>query len=237
MNRYKRLSILTMSIYFMISTHTLAGTISGTVTYEGEIPEFPALKIDADPICLTHHTGPVFPQVLLLGENKTLANVFIHVVSGLPQREYPSPQDSVVLDQKGCIYEPHVLGVMVGQLLKVLNPDGTLHNVHVFAKKNQESNLAMPKFRTEITLTFDQPEWMFSIKCDVHPWMGGWISVMSHPFFSVTKADGAYAITDLPAGEYEIEAWHEKLGTKKVSVVLNEDETKDTNFIFSRPSE
>ncbi len=215
----------------------LAATITGTVTYEGKVPEFREIKIDADPVCVTHHDGPIFPETLVLGEDNTMAHVFIHVVSGLSNKVYPVPTEPAVLDQKGCVYKPHVLGVRVGQPVKILNPDGTLHNVHALPKKNKEFNLAMPKFRKKITRTFDTPEFMFPIKCDVHPWMGAWISVMSHPYFNVTQKDGLYSLDNLPAGKYEMEAWHEKLGSQKVSVVLAEGQTKEINFTFSKPSQ
>jgi len=133
------------------------------------------------------------------------------------------------------MYNPHVFGIMVGQPLKILNPDGTLHNIHVLSKINPEFNLAMPKFRKEMTKTFKKEEFMFTIKCDVHPWMGGWASVMSHPYFAVTADDGQFSIAGLPAGTYEVEAWHEKLGTRSASVTITDDETKELNFTFSRP--
>lgn len=214
---------------------TLAATITGTVKYEGNAPKFREIKMDADPVCLTQHNNPVYPQTLVLGEGNTMGNVFVHVVSGVPNKAYSPPSKPAVLDQKGCMYAPHVLGLMVGQPLKVLNSDGTLHNVHGLPKVNEEFNLAMPKFRKEITRTLDKPEFMFPLKCDVHPWMGAWVAVMEHPFFSVTKDDGIYTIGNLPAGKYEIDVWHEKLGIQKTSVILDEDETKEVNITFSKP--
>jgi len=214
---------------------TFAATITGKVQYKGDTPKLSEIKMDADPLCLTKHNSPVYPQTLVLGEGNTMGNVFVHVVGGLPKKEYTPPSEPVVLNQKGCMYEPHVLGVMVGQPLKILNPDGTLHNVHGLSKINDEFNIAMPKFREEITRTFDKSEFMFPMKCDVHPWMGAWVAVMGHPYFSVTKDDGVFVIKDLPAGEYQIEAWHEKLGIQKASVVLAEGETKEINFSFSKP--
>ena len=219
---------------FCVSS-VFAATLTGVVKYEGEAPKFKEIKMDADPVFLTHHNNPVYPQILLLGEDNAMGNVFVHIVSGLSGGKFPPPDQPVVLNQKGCMYDPHVLGVRVGQALKVLNPDGTLHNVHGLPKENEEFNIAMPKFRKEITRTFDKPEFMFPMKCDVHPWMGAWVSVMDHPFFSVTKEDGKFRIEDLPAGEYEIEAWHEKLGTKKATIVVAEGDTKEVNFSFSKP--
>ena len=225
----------TVVVYLIYVSSVFAATITGAVKYEGKPPQFEEIKMDADPVCLTHHNSPVYPQTLVLGEGNTMGYVFVHVVSGLPKKEYLPPSEPAVLDQKGCTYEPRVLGVMVGQPLKVLNPDGTLHNVHGIPKANEEFNIAMPKFRKEITRTFDNPEFMFPIRCDVHPWMGAWVSVMGHPFFSVTKQDGLFRIENLPAGEYEIEAWHEELGAKKVSVVLVEGDVKEISFSFSKP--
>jgi hypothetical protein len=104
------------------------------------------------------------------------------------------------------------------------------------AKINPEFNLAMPKFRTETTKIFDKAEFMFAMKCDVHPWMGAWVSIMDNPFFSTTKADGKFTIANLPAGNYEVEAWHEKLGTKTVKITVTADETKEENFVFAKPA-
>jgi len=210
-------------------------TVTGVIRFEGSIPNFREIKMDADPICLTHHTNPVLPQTLVLGEGSTMGNVFVRIVSGLPKKQYSPPSQEVVLNQKGCMYDPHVLGVMAGQSVRILNPDGTLHNIHALSKINPEFNMAMPKFRKELTKTFEKEEFMFPIKCDVHPWMGAWITVMAHPFFQVTKEDGRFSIDNLPSGSYEIEIWHEKLGTKKESLTLIAGEKKEINFSFSRP--
>ena len=214
-----------------------AASVRGVVKYDGAVPKFKEIKMDADPLCQVQHSEAVFPQTLVLGEGSTMANVFVRIKSGLPARQYPAPAEPVVLNQKGCFYEPHVLGVMVGQPLKILNPDGTLHNVHAMSKVNPEFNLAMPKFRTETTKTFDKEEFMFAFKCDVHPWMLAWVAVMPHPFFAVTPPNGTFTIDNLPAGTYEIEAWHEKLGTQTASVTVAEGDSKEVNFTFSRPSQ
>jgi plastocyanin len=228
------LSVITAIVF--VSSSSFAATIKGVVKYDGEAPKFKEIKMDADPICLTHHDAPVLPQTLVLGEGNTMGNVYVHVTSGLSQKDYPAPADPVVVDQKGCMYTPHVIGVMKGQTVKILNPDGTLHNVHAMSKVNPEFNQAMPKFRTEITKVFDKEEDMFPMKCDVHPWMGAWITVTGNPFFKVTESNGQFTIDNLPAGTYEMQAWHEKLGVQKQTVTVADGETKEINFTFTKPT-
>lgn len=226
--------IVTVSIFALSAASVQAATLSGTVTFAGSAPSFKAIKMDADPICLTKHTEPVYPESLVLGDGNTMGNVFVQIKSGLAKQAYPAPAEPVVLDQKGCQYTPHVAGVMVGQTLKILNPDGTLHNVHALSKVNPEFNLAMPKFRTETTKIFEKAEPVFAFKCDVHPWMTAWVTVLDHPFFAVTGKDGKFSIANLPAGTYEVEAWHEKLGTQKQTVTVG-DADAQASFTFIQP--
>ncbi len=236
---YSKLVSLVVGLVFsagLCSSALAAGSITGTVKFDGKAPNFKAINMDADPICSAAYKDAVYPQTLVLGDDNTMGNVFVYVKSGLTKNDYPAPAETVVIDQKGCNYDPHVVGVMVGQKVKFLNPDGTLHNVHIMSKVNDEMNLAMPKFRTELEKTFEKAEFMFPVKCDVHPWMTSWMAVMSNPFFTVTKADGKFEIKNLPAGTYEIEAWHEKLGTKTATVTVTEGGTATTDFSFSAPT-
>ncbi|MCA9402607.1 MAG: hypothetical protein KC897_02390 [Candidatus Omnitrophica bacterium] len=229
-------SILLTAIFVIsVVTCAQAATIKGKAIYEGKVPKLRPIKMDADPICLTKHADAVSPDFLVLGEGNTLANVFVRVISGVPKKDYPAPAEAAVLDQEGCLYHPHVMGVMVNQPIDILNPDGTLHNVHAVAEVNDEFNIAMPKFRKKITRTFDKPEVMVKMKCDVHPWMNGFIAVMEHPYFDVSETTGEFSIENLPAGMYEVEAWHEKLGTQKVKVSLTEGGTEELTFKFSKP--
>ena len=211
-----------------------AGSVTGTVKFDGQAPNFKEIKMDADPICMAAHKDPVFPQTLLLGEGKTMGNVFVYVKNA-PAGDFKASVDPVIIDQKGCNYSPHIVGVMVGQPVKILNPDGTLHNIHAMPKVNAEFNMAMPKFRTEVTKSFDKAEFMFSIKCDVHPWMGAWVSVMPNPFFAITAANGKFEIKDLPDGTYTVEAWHEKLGTQTGTATIVGG-AGNIDFTFAAPT-
>lgn len=224
------------SLIFILPSKAFAGEISGTVTFDGEIPKMKELQMDADPECAKKHPAPPVSDALVLGDNRTMANVFVRVKSGASEKQYPTPTEPVVIKQQGCIYNPHVVGVMVGQPVKFMNNDGVLHNVHALPEKNKPFNLGMPATMTEAQKEFTKEEWMFPIKCDVHPWMKAYAAVLPHPFFDVTETDGKFTIKGLDPGTYEIELWHEKLGTKTEKVTVGQSETKTIDFTFSRPS-
>ena len=211
-----------------------SASLTGTVVYEGRVPNLPALKMDADPGCAKKHSEPVRAETLVLGEGNALANAFVWAKSGVAQGAWPVPSEPVVLDQRGCQYKPHVSGLMVGQPLKILNSDQLLHNIHSLPKINSSFNRAMPASVTEAEFSFSKEEVLFKVKCDVHPWMNAWIGVVSHPFFAVTGTDGKFTISGLPAGTYEIEAWHEKMDARTASITLADGEAGSVDFSFSR---
>jgi plastocyanin len=143
------------------------------------------------------------------------------------------PSTAVVLDQKGCRYVPHVLGVQVGQPVEVLNSDPTLHNVHAVPMSNSEFNTGQPLQGMKRAHTFTAREVMVPFKCDVHPWMHAYIGVLDHPFFAVSGADGSFQLTGLPPGTYTIEAWHETLGARTQTVTIGAKETGNVAFSFN----
>jgi plastocyanin len=211
-------------------------SVTGTVTFSGTAPTLPALSMSAEPECADKHSGPVQAEMLVLGSGNTMANVIVWVSDGLPAgANWAVPTTPVVLDQRGCIYVPHAMGIMVGQSYRILNSDGILHNIHTLPVVNNAFNRAMPATLTEVTTTFDMPEAVFQVKCDVHPWMSAYIGVFSHPFFSTTSTDGTFTIEGLDPGTYEISAWHERLGTQTASVTVGDGETVSQDFTFAVP--
>jgi plastocyanin len=214
-----------------------ASTVTGTITFTGKPPVLRPLAMDADPVCAKKHAKPVLAEMLVLGGGNTMGNVIVYVSKGLPAgKTWPAPQTPVVLDQKGCLYVPHAMGIMVGQPYRILNSDGILHNVHTLPKVNASFNRAMPATLKEATTTFAKPEPIFQIKCDVHPWMSAYIGVFTHPFFSVSSTDGKFTISGLDAGTYEITAWHERLGTQTASITVTGSDTKTQDFKFAVPA-
>ena len=214
-----------------------ASSITGTVTFDGKVPALKPLAMSADPACAKLHTKPVPAEMLVLGPNNTMANILVWVSKGLPAgKTWPAPKTPVTLDQKGCVYVPHVMGIMVGQAYRILNSDGVLHNVHALPKINRGFNRPMPATVKESTATFDKAEAVFQIKCDVHPWMSAYVGVFTHPFFAATGTDGKFSLSGLDPGTYEITAWHERLGTQTATVTVGANESKAQNFKFTVPA-
>lgn len=198
-----------------------AATLSGSVQFEGTAPESKVVDMGADPTCKSAHSGPVYMEDVLVNENGTLKNVFVYVKEGLEGQTFEKPKEKVVLDQLGCRYTPRVFGLQVGQKLEILNTDPTLHNVHGMPKNSKEFNLGMPIKGMKLKRTFDTPEVMVKFKCDVHPWMRAYAGVLPHPFYAVTGDDGSFEIKDLPDGDYVVEVWHEKYGTKSQEISIS----------------
>tara|TARA_B100000686_G_scaffold113346_1_gene121011 strand:- start:81 stop:686 length:606 start_codon:yes stop_codon:yes gene_type:complete len=195
------------------------------------------LRMDADPVCVANSDIQPRKEWLVLDENNGVKNVLVYVKeskSGSLLKNYDTPKEAAVIDQKGCVYVPHVLGVMVGQQLDILNSDGTLHNIHALPKVNKEFNKAMPRSKKQMSVKFDKVEAPFKIKCDVHPWMGAFLGVFDHPYFAVTDDSGSYTISGLAPGKYVLEAWHEKLGLQTVDLSVDESGATQ-NFTFTKP--
>jgi hypothetical protein len=195
------------------------GVIRGTITFDGKAPPPRPLRMDSDPKCVA---GPdSFSEVLVVGPDSGLQNVFVYVKDGLGSRTYAVPTTPVLLDQVGCQYVPHVFGVQVGQIIKVSNSDAPMHNVHAVPKVNPEFNFSQPAKVPPVDRVFKVPEIGIPLKCDVHGWMGAYANVVPHPFFAVTKNDGTFEIKGLPPGTYTVELWHETLGTQTQSVTVD----------------
>jgi plastocyanin len=202
-------------------------TISGTVKFDGTAPKASKIDMSQDPGCKGANEAE---NVVVSGGD--LANVFVYVKEGLGSRTFDMPKDPVVLDQQGCRYHPHVLGVMAGQTVQIKNDDPTTHNIHPTPKDNREWNESQPPSSPAIEKNFAREEIMLPVKCNQHPWMKMYINVVKSPFFAVTSKDGKYEIKGLPPGDYTIAFVQEKLGEQdqKVTVAPKETKTVDQSF-------
>ena len=199
------------------------GTISGTVNLKGNAPAPKKLDVGKDKeVCAK---TPKMDQSIVAKDGK-LANAVVMIKDIAKGKK--ADTKAVTLDQNGCEYHPHVLAFVAGTPVDILNPDGVLHNVHSYSKVNKAFNLAQPKFKKKLEVKVEKPE-AFEVKCDVHGWMSGWLVATENPYFAVTDESGNFKLTDVPAGTYTVEVWHEKLGktTQKVTVKGKADAKAD----------
>jgi plastocyanin len=205
------------------------GTITGTVRLAGPAPAMRTLQMTSE--CRAEHQGAV-PSGDVLVRDGLVENAFVWIKDGLGDRGFELPTAAVTIDQQGCLYHPRVTGVQVGQPIVFQNSDSVLHNVHGTPVVASAWNFTMSMKGSQRTLKLDKPEVMVSVRCDVHPWMQGWIGVVDHPYFSVTGADGRFTLRDVPPGEYTVAVWHERFGTREAKVSLAAKGTQDVPFGF-----
>ncbi len=213
-----------------------AGGVTGMIKFSGERPARVTLQTRADPKCQAMHKDePLLSDNEIVGENGELANVFVYVTNP-PEGEYGPASEPFVLDQKGCRYEPHVFGVVAGTEVEAHNNDDTLHNVRSFARINAPFNLGQPAGSAprKSKKPYTKAENAIKIKCDVHPWMLSHMFVMDHPYFGVSGTDGKYTIAGLPAGEYDVTAWHEVYGEQDGKLTVAADGTGTVDFTFEK---
>jgi len=211
----------------------IAATLSGKVLLEGVAPEQKLISMKADPYCTTMHMEEVKRELVVANEDGSLRNVFVYIKEGLEGKRFAPPSEPVVLTQLGCIYVPHVQGIMTGQAFEILNDDDTLHNVRAVPENNPMFNLGQPRRGAWVKRMFETPEVMIHIKCDVHQWMSAYLGVLDHPYFDVTGDGGTFELGGLPPGDYVIEAWHETYGTSTQSVSVGQSESKEVLFSFT----
>ena len=209
-------------------------SIDGVVTFKGTVPKPKRVKLM--PGCASKPGAKVSISPIKTNKSNRLAEVFVYIKKGaekLPKTAVP--KDPVVIDQKGCVYKPHVIGVRAKQFIQLMNSDPTLHNVRALTPKNKTKfNLAMPSQDMVIKKKFKKPGIMYRLKCDVHPWMSAFVGVVNHSYFGVTNTDGYFNFGELPPGEYTIEAWHETLGTLNKAITVSAKSAQTIEFEFTQ---
>lgn len=209
-----------------------AGSVSGTVKLEGTPPASKKINMAAEPACAAEHSTPATDQEVVTGPGGALGNVIVYVKEGLGNRTFDVPKTPATLDQKGCMYIPHVVALQAGQPLEVRNDDKATHNIHPVPKVNREWNKSQPTGAPPIEEVFAREEVAIPVKCNVHPWMKSYIAVFKNPYFQVTGTNGSFDLKNLPPGTYTVEAWHEKYGATDQTITIGAKESKAISFVF-----
>lgn len=214
------------------------GTIAGAIVLTGQAPAPQPIDMSADTACASKNPNAVAETVVT--KDGKLQNVFVYIKDGsvtggnrISGYTFPTPSGEVELDQVGCHYSPHVVGIQVNQKLKVVNSDPTAHNINVQPKQGNPSwNVSQPPSTPPIEKSFARAETIIPVKCNQHPWMKAYINVLKHPFFAISAADGTFTIKDVPPGKYTVVAWHEKYGEQTMEVTVPASGTGTANFSF-----
>jgi len=202
-------------------------TITGMVKFDGKVPKAQKIDMSQDPACKGSNETETVEA-----DNGNLANVFVYVKDGLGDRAFDTPKTAAKIDQSGCRYHPHVLGVMAGQTVEITNSDNTTHNIHPSPKDNKEWNESQPPKGAPLDKSFARQEVLIPVKCNQHPWMKMYIGVVKNPFFAVTGKDGKFELKGLPPGTYTVTAIHEKFGPQDMKVTVGPKESKTADFTF-----
>ena len=209
-----------------------AGTITGTVTFEGAPPKFHAIDMSAEPACVQENPKPVVPPIVVLGPHDALADTVVYIKSGLGTYRYDTPNDPAILDQKGCMYVPRVLAFRANQPLEIKNTDPVTHNVHPMPRENKSWNRSLPENAPPFMTKFPHQELGIPVACNIHPWMRAFLFVFDNPYYDMTAKTGTFELKNLPPGTYTVEAWHEYLGTLDQTVTIAPKESKSISFTF-----
>jgi plastocyanin len=208
------------------------GTVTGTIHLTGTPPANRPIMMGADPNCLKMNAGKrVFPNFVEKSSDGGLANVFVHVQGSFPSS---SGSGSVTLEQQGCMYHPPILGAQVGQTLIIKNDDSTLHNVHALdPSKKYEFDQAQPTAGLTLSVPLKSEEVMLHVKCQVHPWMTGYIGIVNNPYFAVSDTEGKFKIANVPAGKQTIEVWQQVYGTLTQTVDVKAGATVNVDISYT----
>lgn len=220
----------------MISSSAFAGQITGTVKLDGKPPEMQPIDMSSKPECANQHADPVLEETVVANDQGMLKNAVVYLKSdnGSDLPGGGVPKSAAILDQKGCVYVPHVVAMMAGQTLVVKNDDNCAHNIHSMAEKNEVFNFIEPtKGNEKAAPTQKEPEF-YQVKCDIHPWMSAWVAVLDNPYFAITDDAGRFKINTgkLPDGTYTLVAWQEKYKSVEQKITLKNGSASDVRIEY-----
>jgi plastocyanin len=208
------------------------GSVTGTVTFNGTPPANKTIDMSEESACASKYGGAAVDSAVIVKDGK-VKGVVVYVKSGLPAGQtYPVPATAAVIDQEGCQYKPRAFAAMVGQKVEIKNSDPVLHNIKAVPTKNRGFNISQPTQGMTTSRTFTTEEEVVPLQCNVHSWMHAEATILPHPFFANSGADGSFTISGLPAGTYTIEARHPTLGSKTMEVTVPATGAATAAFVF-----
>jgi plastocyanin len=208
------------------------GKVTGTIKLDGTAPHQKPIDMSKEPSCAAQHSTPITTETVMAGNNGGLQNVVVYISEGLSGAAASAvaaqPQQ---INQKGCQYLPHVLAINPNEDMKVLNSDQTSHNIHPQPKSNHEWNKSQPPGSAPFDVKWEAEEVAIPVKCNIHPWMRGYIAVVKGPY-AVSDGNGSFTLNNVPPGSYTLTAWQETYGTQtqKVTVAAGKPATADFTF-------
>ena len=210
-----------------------AGSVTGTVRFDGVPPQPKTINMIDVPNCAKMHATPVLTEAVVPGDGGTLQNAVVYLEGDFSVYSFPQSDEAVKVDQRGCIYTPHVAAVMTGDALEVTNADSVTHNINVISKYHQGWNETQVSGSAHLVRRFAREEIPMTVKCTMHPWMRFYVAVFDHPYFQVTGKDGKFVLRNVPPGTYTLAVWHETYGTKKQTVVIQPKLQQTVSLTFT----
>jgi len=208
-----------------------AGSVTGTIKLDGAPPAMKNISMAAVAFCAKQHDSPVPSEDVVAGDNGTLQNVVVYLKGDFSAYSFAKPA-AAELDQKGCMYVPHVVAVMAGAPLEFQSLDSTPHNIHPVPNTNRQWNESQPRGGAPIEKSFAQEEVAIPVKCNLHPWMRAYVAVIGNPYFQVTGKDGSFELRNVPPGTYTLAAWHEHYGVSEQTITISPQQTQAATITF-----
>lgn len=210
-----------------------AGTVTGTIRFEGVPPQMRNINMIDVPNCAKLHGSPVLTEGVVPGDNGTLQNVIVYLQGDFRGYSFPQADEPVKIEQRGCVYSPHVVAMMTGDSLQVTNEDQVTHNINAMSQFRQGWNETQTPGSAPVMRQPMHEEIPMTVKCNMHPWMRFYLAVLSHPYFQVTGKDGQFTLRNVPPGNYTLTAWQETYGTKKQSITVQPKQEQNVTITFT----
>jgi hypothetical protein len=206
------------------------GTITGKVTYAGEVPTRKIIVTKDTSTCGANREDPE----IVVGPDKGVQDAVVYLKDVQKGKAFQKPAKPPEIVNHNCTFVPHVQAIPVGGVV-IVNSDPVMHNTHGFLEKQTVFNVALPIKGQRVEKKATKPG-MMRVECDTHGWMLGWIFAAENPYHAVTAKDGTFKIVDVPPGSYTLVAWQEYTGPNEQPVTVKPKDATTVNFQLKKSS-